>query len=104
MGDEIDEAIANAETAILMILEDYIERGEALPKPSPIQALSGRREFKGWAWAFANVDLAKLNGKAVRINITLPERLSMSIDSFAHEHGESRRGFLARAATQVMAA
>lgn len=103
-GESIDEAITNSEDAILMVLEDYIERGEALPKASTIEALRNKKEFKGWAWAFADVDLAKLSGKAVRINITVPERLLASIDAFAHEHGESRSGFLARAAAEAMAA
>lgn len=103
-GDTIDEAITNSEDAILLMLEDYIERGEALPKASSIEALHHREEFKGWTWAYADVDLAKLNGKAVRINITLPERLLASIDTFAHEKGESRSGFLARAAAEAMAA
>lgn len=34
-------------------------------------------------WAFADADLARLNGKAVRINITIPVRLLASIDAFA---------------------
>ena len=103
-GDNIDDAITNSEKAILMVLEDYIERGEALPKPSTIESLRRRKEFKGWTWAFADVDLAKLSGKAVRINITIPERLLASIDAFAHAKGESRSGFLARAAAEAMAA
>lgn len=71
-GDNIDDAITDSEEAILMVLEDYIVRGEALPKPSTIESLHRRKEFKGWMWAFVDVDLAKLSGKAVRINITIP--------------------------------
>jgi predicted RNase H-like HicB family nuclease len=102
-GDTIDEAIINSEEAILMLLEDYLERGEALPQPSTIEALLDEKKFKGWAWAFAEVDLAKLSGKTVRISITLPERLLASIDTFALEKGETRSGFLARAAVEAMA-
>jgi hypothetical protein len=47
-------------------------RGEALPRPSTIESLRRRKEFKSWTWAFIDVDLAKLGGKAARINITIP--------------------------------
>lgn len=102
-GDTIDEAITHSGEAILLMLEDFIERGEAFPKPSSIESLRQRKEFEGWSWAFVDVDLTKLSGKAVRINITLPERLLASIDAFAHQQGESRSGFLARAAAEAMA-
>lgn len=102
-GDTIDEAITRSEEAILLMLEDFIERGEAFPKPSSIETLRHRKEFDGWAWAFVDVDLTKLSGKTVRINITLPERLLASIDAFSHQEGESRSGFLARAAAEAMA-
>lgn len=101
-GDTIDEAISNSEEAILLMLEDYIERGERLPTPSRVEDLKARGEFTDWVWAFAEVDLGKLNGKAVRLNITLPERLVTSIDDYARSHGESRSGFLARAAVEAM--
>ncbi|HEY4146148.1 type II toxin-antitoxin system HicB family antitoxin [Pinirhizobacter sp.] len=101
-GDTLEEAIANAEDGILLALEEYLERGEAIPQPSQLAALIKRRDFKGWTWALADVDLAKLNGKAVRLNITLPERLLGTIDAFAKAHGETRSGFLARAAMQAM--
>jgi len=49
-----------------------------------------------------NVDLAKLSTQAVRLNITLPDRLVYSIDAFAQHHGETRSGFLARTAIEAM--
>jgi predicted RNase H-like HicB family nuclease len=101
-GDTLEEAIANAEDGILLALEEYLERGEAIPQPSKLIELVKHRDFKGWTWALAEVDLAKLNGKAVRLNITLPERLVGTIDAFARAHGETRSGFLARAAIQAM--
>ncbi|WP_052949853.1 type II toxin-antitoxin system HicB family antitoxin [Dyella japonica] len=55
----------------MLLPEDYIERGEAVPKPSTVESLRRRKEFKGWTWAFAEVDLAKLSSKAFRINLTI---------------------------------
>lgn len=102
-GDTLDEAIANAEQAILLALEDYAERGEAFPEPSELASVMRRKDFKGWAWFVVSVDSSKLSGKAVRLNITLPERLVGAIDDYASKHGESRSGFLARAAVRAMA-
>ncbi|MGH8189902.1 MAG: type II toxin-antitoxin system HicB family antitoxin [Rhodanobacteraceae bacterium] len=98
-GDTLEEAIANAEDAILLALEDAGTAAE----PTPLKDLVGKGRFAGWAWAIANVDLSKLSGKAVRVNITLPDRLLHSIDTYANAHGETRSGFLARAAMDAMA-
>jgi predicted RNase H-like HicB family nuclease len=102
-GDTLDEAIANAEEAILLHLEEDIEAGKAPPAPSTVAAWSKRKKYAGWTWAIVNVDLAKLKSKAVRVNITLPDRLLTSIDQYAQQHGETRSGFLARAAMEAMA-
>jgi predicted RNase H-like HicB family nuclease len=99
-GDTMDEAISNAEEAILAWMET--EETLSPPRASRIETLRRRPEYKGWAWAFATVDLAKLNDKAVRINVTIPERVLHAIDGFAQSQGESRSGFLTRAALEVM--
>jgi predicted RNase H-like HicB family nuclease len=62
-GDTLEEAIANAEDGILLALEGYLERGEAIPQPSPLAVLVRHRDYKGWTWALADVDLSKLNGR-----------------------------------------
>jgi predicted RNase H-like HicB family nuclease len=101
-GDTLDEAVANAEDAILLYLEDVIADGHAPPKASTLESLRKRDEFAGWALAVANVDLSKLSTKAVRINITVPDRILANIDRYAESHGETRSGFLTRAAMEVM--
>lgn len=97
-GDTLDEAIANAEEAILLFLEDV----DAPPAGSSIEVLSKRKQFRGWTWAVANVDLSRLSTKAVRINVTIPDRVLHTIDSYAQRHGETRSGFLTRAALAAM--
>ncbi|AFC85085.1 type II toxin-antitoxin system HicB family antitoxin [Frateuria aurantia] len=72
-GDSLEEAIAQAEDAILLGLEDYAERAEALPKASRLQDLMQRPEFAGWTWAVAQVDPSHLGRKMVRVKITLPD-------------------------------
>ena len=49
-----------------------------------------------------DVDLARLSGKAKRVNITLPERVLRMIDEAARAAGESRSGFLAKAALEAL--
>jgi predicted RNase H-like HicB family nuclease len=99
-GDTLDEAIANSEEAILLFLED---QDAPAARPSTLETLRDRAEFNGLTWAVANVDMSKLSTKAVRINVTVPDRVLAQIDSFATKHGETRSGFLTRAAVAAMA-
>lgn len=101
-GDTLDEAIVNAEEAILLYLEDALDEGRAPPAASRLEVLQSKKEFRGWTWAVVDVDIAKLSTKAARINITIPDRLLNTIDNYASKHGETRSGFLARAAIEAM--
>ena len=99
-GDSLDEAIANAKEAIELWLETVIEDGEPIPEAAPIAKHQADPEFTGWIWALVEVDLSKLSGKAKRVNITLPERVLAAIDQAASRCGDSRSGFLAKAALE----
>jgi predicted RNase H-like HicB family nuclease len=102
-GDTLEEAIANAPEAIALWMEEAIERGEVAPAPKPIETHRKNKDFKGWIWAVADVDLSRVADKAERINVTLPSRLLARVDAHARAHGESRSGFLARAAMETLA-
>jgi predicted RNase H-like HicB family nuclease len=103
-GDTMEEAIANAEEAILLHLEDDFAPGNArVPSISTLADLRARKKYQGFAWGVVDVDLAKLSTKALRVNITVPERLLNTIDEYAERHGESRSAFLTRAALEAMA-
>jgi len=58
--------------------------------------------FAGGVWAVVEVDVSRYLGRAEKINITLPSRLLARIDAYARAHGETRSGFLARAAQAAM--
>jgi predicted RNase H-like HicB family nuclease len=101
-GDSLDEAISNAEEAILLFLEDYADEDKAPPPPSKLQQLQEHADYEGSTWAIVNVDIAKLSTRSVRVNVTLPDRLLHTIDTYVDRHGETRSGFLARAAMEAM--
>lgn len=102
-GDTLDEALANAPEAIALWMGELIERGEMPPKAQSLEAHRQAPEYQGWIWAVVDVDLSRLADKAERINITLPGRLLARVDARAKQMGESRSGFLARAAMAALA-
>lgn len=101
-GDTLDEAIANAPEAIALWLADAIEHGQLAPAAKAIATHRKNRQFKDWVWAVVDVDLARVADKAERINITLPSRLLARVDARARKIGDTRSGFLARAAMEAL--
>jgi predicted RNase H-like HicB family nuclease len=101
-GDTLEEALTHAREAILLHLEGLLDAKRPLPQPSDLATLSRKRSYRGWTWALVDVDLAELGDKAARINITLPQRVLRAIDAHARRCGETRSGFLARAALDAM--
>ena len=74
-----------------------------IPTPQPLANRQADPEFAGWVWALVDVDISRYQGKSEKINITLPKRVLARVDEYAKAHGETRSGFLARAAQQAMA-
>ena len=68
---------------------------------SVIEQLQKKRNYRGWTYV-VEVDASELGDKATRINITLPQRILRAIDAHARKQGETRSGFLARAALDAM--
>ncbi|MGK0189481.1 MAG: putative RNase H-like HicB family nuclease [Verrucomicrobiales bacterium] len=103
-GDTVDDALTNAIEAIECHIEGMIIDGEMPPSARTIEFHSKNRQFAGGIWALTDVDISKLSGKAKRVNITLPERLLVQIDSYASRSGETRSGFLVHAAMEYVSA
>jgi predicted RNase H-like HicB family nuclease len=101
-GDTLEEALSNAQEAILLHLDGLLDDKKPIPKPSALASLQRKRAFRGWTWAVVDVDLSELGDKAARINITLPQRILRAVDAHARRSGETRSGFLARAALDAM--
>ena len=101
-GDTLDEALTNAQEAILLHLEGLLDEGKPIPKPGAIETLRRKREYRSWTWAVVDVDMSQLGDKVARINITLPQRILRAVDIHARRLGETRSGFLARVAVNAM--
>jgi predicted RNase H-like HicB family nuclease len=101
-GDTMDEALINAREAILLHLDGLLDDGKAFPAPSLIELLQKKRSYRGWTWAVVEVDASELGDKAARINITMPQRILRAVDAYARKQGETRSGFIARAALDAM--
>lgn len=103
-GDSVEEAFDNAREAIEVYCETLASKGDSLPDLKPLSEWMKDREYKGWTWGIIDVAVEKLFGPAEKINITVPAMTLRKIDAFAEKAGETRSGFLVRAAQAVMTA
>ncbi len=101
-GDTLDEAIEMAKEAIDAHVELLIEGGEGIPERQPIALHQSSPEYEGAVWALVDVPVERYLGPAEKINITVPALVLCRIDEYAKRHGESRSGFLTRAALDAM--
>jgi predicted RNase H-like HicB family nuclease len=102
-GSTLDEARVLAAEALAFHLEGLTQDGEAIPAPSnDLEAIMAERQNRD-AVAFL-VPAPMAAGKVVRVNVTLPEAVLAEIDRYAERNGFTRSGFLANAATKIMAA
>jgi predicted RNase H-like HicB family nuclease len=98
-GDTLDEAMVNAEDAVVTWIDATLDRGEAIPQPTAVDLVREQHpEFAGWIWAIVSVDPARLDDTIERVNITLPRRVLARLDAAAREAGETRSGYIARLA------
>lgn len=101
-GDTLDEAIEMAKEAIDAHVELLIEGGEGIPPRQPIARHQSSPEYAGAVWALVDVPVERYLGPAEKINITVPALVLSRIDEYARRRGESRSGFLTRAAIDAM--
>jgi predicted RNase H-like HicB family nuclease len=100
-GESIDEALRRGRDALDFHVESMIEVGEALPKIRDVAEIKADPDY---AEDFANAVLAvveaEVPAKAVRVNISIDERLLDRIDRAVQATGETRSGFMAAAARE----
>ena len=99
-GVDLDDARRMAEEALALHIAGLTEDGEAVPEPSSLAAIMSDPE--NWDGVAVLAPAPITEAKAVRVNITLDERILRRIDAYAEEHGFTRSGFLALAATRAI--
>lgn len=97
----MDVALKNAKEAAVLWLEEELESGREIPSASSFEKILENKEWKGWIFGFVEIDLSKVTGKTVRLNICLPSRVVRRIDTLATAQGESRSAYIARLVMQA---
>ena len=98
-GSTVEEAVSMASEALLFHVEGMIEDGLEVPDPSPLEGILADRHNRKAVPLLVPVDLP---GKAVRVNVMVPDRDLRAIDRYAKRHGMTRSGFLVSAARRAM--
>jgi predicted RNase H-like HicB family nuclease len=100
-GETVDEALRRGRDALDFHVESMMEVGEPLPNIRDIAEIKADPEYaEDFADALVAVVDAEVPAKAVRVNISIDERLLDRIDRAAQATGETRSGFIAVAARE----
>lgn len=98
-GETYDEALNNTREAIECHLEGLLLDGLSLPVATAMEHWIADASYQGGVWAFVEIDLSQISGKAKRVNITMPERVLNLIDLYSKSHAvKNRSSFLTDAA------
>ncbi|MCC6623997.1 MAG: type II toxin-antitoxin system HicB family antitoxin [Deltaproteobacteria bacterium] len=95
-GDTLEEAILDAEEALVTVLEVMHEDGTDIPDPTELERVADLDDARD-AKAIVLVE-ARFAEPTIRVNTTLPASLVARIDREAERRGMSRSGFLAAGA------
>ena len=98
-GATLQDAVRNAEDALQAHIDLTAEHGEAIPEPSDLDAVPREPDVAEVARVLVRADVP---GRAVRVNITLPEDLLAAVDRYAARTGHTRSGLLAQAVRERM--
>ena len=99
-GDTLDAAFDMAREAIVGHIETLLMDGQHVPEQRPLEVHQANPDVAGGIWGLIDVDMSKLSGKTVRVNITMPARVLAIVDAAATREGESRSGLLTRTVLQ----
>lgn len=84
-------------------LELYCEGEDMeIPVPTPLERLASQPEYQDGVWMLTEIDVSRLNTRAMRLNISLPQGLVRRIDAAAKSRHMSRSRFLAQAAAAAL--
>jgi predicted RNase H-like HicB family nuclease len=95
-GDTLDEAMTNAQEAIVGWIDAALDQGGAIPKPMDVESIRRNPEYAGWLLAVVSVDMSQLDDTTERVNSTISRRILARLDALAKKAHESRSGYIAR--------
>ncbi len=101
-GETIEKAIENVKEAIICHVEGMQLDNEEIQLPTNIDKHRNNEDYKHGVWALVKIDFSEIQGKAKRVNVTIPENLLYKIDSYAKKQGETRSGLLVSAAMEYI--
>jgi len=96
-GDTPQHAAEMALEALALHIESMVEDGEALPEPSPPNAVPDWVDPAETTVVTHLLVPVELPGRSIRVNITMDENLLQRADRAASEQGMTRSGLLAEA-------
>ncbi len=86
--------------------ETLCEMDEELPLPGSVEThlVQRAQDFIGGQWLLVDINMNQFEGRAERINITMPKRLLNKIDTYVRNNPDyaNRSAFLAEAARRVL--
>jgi len=95
-GSTLEEARQMAQEALEAHVSWMVEDGEEVPPPTALDAIMADSENRDGVAIL--VDLKQPDERVVRVNITLPQKALELIDEAAEAAGQTRSGFILRAA------
>jgi|SRR5580658_1627039 predicted RNase H-like HicB family nuclease len=99
-GRTIEDALREAAEALALHVDGMREDGDKIPKPRTVEAI--READQDWVdmkdAIVATVSLLPPQGKALRVQVTMDERLLARIDAVT----KNRSAFLSQAALRVL--
>jgi len=101
-GESIEEALDMAKDAILCHIEGLLIDDEKIPQPSPIDKHWDNSEFEGGKFMLVEINPSEISGKAVRINITIPEKVLAKVDKYVARNGGNRSALMTEAIFEIM--
>ena len=103
-GDTLSETLANGVEALRFHVEGMRADGDSIPAPRSFEEMRADPELADEIEGaiVAMVPLLPSRGKAVRIQVSIDDRLLAAIDAEAARRGVSRSAFLAEAAQLVL--
>lgn len=101
-GADLSELAIMGSEALRGHIALMAEEGMAIPEPSSMDDVM--RDPDNRSGTPVLVPAPTVSGKAVRVNITVPEDALREIDAYAEAQGYTRSGFLVKAARQMVGA